>query len=125
MVEIVERGISVLRKEGWRVFVRRASSYLLKKAYDFSGLEYVLAPFIARKLRRLAEDISDVQRAVDFASSFKCLGVSIKPSQVKPEIAELLEIVRRVRPKVVLEIGTAAGELSSCSRGWLSRMPPS
>ncbi len=107
--EIVERGIRVLREEGWRAFIRKTSSYLLKKAFDFSGLGYVLVPFIARKLRRLAEDISDVQRAVDFAFSFKCLGVSIKPSQVKSEIAELLRIVHTIRPKVVLEIGTAAG----------------
>ena len=105
LTEIFRRGIQVLREEGLRVLIKKASSYLLMKTIDLSGLGYALAPFVVHRLRELIKDIDNTQCAVDFVFSFKCLGVSIKPVQVKYEIAELLKIACRIRPKVILEIG--------------------
>jgi cephalosporin hydroxylase len=35
--------------------------------------------------------------------------VSIKPNQVRYEVAKLLDVLAEVKPKVILEIGTAGG----------------
>lgn len=72
-------------------------------------LGYILAPFILRKFRSLAYNIKNIYAAVDFAFSFKYLVISIKPFQVKYEITKLLEIIMLLKPKIVLEIGTAGG----------------
>jgi cephalosporin hydroxylase len=73
------------------------------------SLRYILSPFIAKKFRNSVRNIDDINDALDFAFSFQAFEVSIKPAQVEYEIAKLLEIVAELKPKVVLEIGTAGG----------------
>ena len=46
---------------------------------------------------------------MDLAFNFQFLGINIRPFQVKEEIANLLQVLESVRPKVILEIGTACG----------------
>jgi predicted O-methyltransferase YrrM len=53
--------------------------------------------------------LDGIYDALDLAFSFQALGVSIKPAQVREEIAKLLELVAGLRPRVVLEIGTERG----------------
>ena len=108
-MNIVERGLRVLREEGVKVFVKESSLYVFRKLINVSGLEYVLTPLIVRRFRGLVCNVSGIHEAVDFAFSFNCLGVSIKPSQVMYEIAKLLELIAELKPKTVLEIGTAGG----------------
>ena len=72
-------------------------------------LGYVLFPFIVKRFRESARNIDNIYDALDFAFSFQAFGVYIKPFQVKYEIAKFLEIIAELRPKVVLEIGTAGG----------------
>jgi len=62
-----------------------------------------------KKFKEASRDIDNVHEALDFAFSFQAFGISIKPFQVKREIAKLLEIVAELRPRAVLEIGTAEG----------------
>jgi cephalosporin hydroxylase len=62
-----------------------------------------------KKFKDAVRDIDNIYDALNFAFTFQAFGVSIKPSQVKYEIAKLLEIVVELGPKVVLEIGTAGG----------------
>jgi cephalosporin hydroxylase len=50
-----------------------------------------------------------VQDYLDIVYSFEYASISIRPWQVRSEIAALLELVQQRRPKVVLEIGTASG----------------
>jgi len=64
---------------------------------------------LMRKLQRLARDADTIEQAVDLALSFKYLGVSIAPLQIREEITMLLRIVKELKPRVVLEIGTAKG----------------
>ena len=109
MLTVISEGIHVLKEEGLVMFLKKASSYLLRRFLDLSGFGYVLAPFVSHKLKRLAKKTSDIQDAVALAFSFNYLGVSIKPSQIEYEIAKLLEIIRKTKPKVILEIGTAKG----------------
>jgi len=108
-MNIVEKGLRMLREEGVKAFVKKSSSYVFRKAIDVSGLGYVLAYLIVRKLRSSVCNVSGIHEAVDFTFSFNALGVSIKPIQVMYEIAKLLELVARLKPKTVLEIGTAGG----------------
>jgi hypothetical protein len=103
-VSVIIRGLKVLREEGAKVFIKRTSSYVLSCARG-----YFLSPFIVRKFRRAVRNVHDVHDALDFAFSFQAFGTSIKPTQVKYEIARLLEIAAELRPRVVLEIGTARG----------------
>jgi predicted O-methyltransferase YrrM len=91
-------------KKGSGHSLKRGSSYVLRKS-----LRYILSPFIAKKFRDSVRNIDNIYDSLDFAFSFQAFRVSIKPAQVKYEIAKLLEIVVELKPKVVLEIGTAGG----------------
>jgi predicted O-methyltransferase YrrM len=107
-MRVVNRGLKILREEGIEKFIKKASSYVFKRSVE-SFLGYVLSPLILRKFRRSVHNINNIYDALDFAFSFQAFGASIKPSQVKDEIAKLLEIVAELRPKIVLEIGTEGG----------------
>ena len=72
-------------------------------------LRYIIIPLVVKRFKEAARNIDEIHDALDFAFSFQALGVSIRPAQVKYEIAKLLEVVAELRPKVVLEIGTAGG----------------
>jgi len=69
----------------------------------------LLSPIILLKMKKEIEKINNIYDVVEFAFSFQYLTFSIKPSQVKHEIAKLLEIVKKLKPKLILEIGTAGG----------------
>jgi predicted O-methyltransferase YrrM len=67
----------------------------------------------AAKLKWTANRCKSIEDYVDLAfnpsSTFPFLRVDIKPEQVREEITELLKILARRKPKLVLEIGTAGG----------------
>lgn len=96
--------LEVLRKRGFLAFLKETSHYVLSRLFG-----YVLILLVLRKFRGLIGSVVEVDRAVDFASSFECLGFSIRPLQNRGEIMKLLKIVDRVKPNAVLEIGTANG----------------
>lgn len=107
---LFRKGLEILRKEGAGVFIKKASLYVLGKLKFMKFIRYyILAPFIVKKFRNFVRGIENVHDALDFAFSFQAFGVSIEPMQVRDEIAKFLEIVAELRPKVVLEIGTARG----------------
>jgi cephalosporin hydroxylase len=108
-MDLIKEGLIILREEGLTAFIKRLSSYIFRKFIDLTGLGYILAPLIIRKFRRAIYNVNSINDSVNFAFSFKYLGVSIKPSQVMYEITRLLELVERLKPKAVLEIGTAGG----------------
>jgi len=76
----------------------------------------LLCPIIVLKmnrgkfLNREIKSINNISNAVKFAFSFQYLTFSIKVGQVKYEITKLLEILKDLNPKIILEIGTAGGE---------------
>jgi len=75
----------------------------------------LLCPIIVLKmnrgkfLNREIKNINNISNAVEFAFSFQYLTFSIKVAQVKYEITKLLEILKDLNPKIILEIGTAGG----------------
>ncbi|HHE65658.1 MAG TPA: hypothetical protein ENL09_06510 [Bacteroidetes bacterium] len=56
---------------------------------------------------KLKMDFGSIEELVDF--SFNWLNGLIRPWQIREEILELLKILSKRKPKVVLEIGTANG----------------
>ena len=79
-----------------------------------NGLK-LLCPIIVLKmnrgkfLNREIKNINNISTAIEFAFSFQYLTFSIKVAQVKYEITKLLEILKDLNPKIILEIGTAGG----------------
>ena len=53
--------------------------------------------------------INNIYEAVDFIMNFEYFTFSIRASQIRNEIIKLLEILKDIRPKVILEIGTLQG----------------
>ena len=70
---------------------------------------YIPCSLIVKRFKDAASHIDDIYDALGLAFSFHALGVSIEPAQVREEIAKLLELVAGLRPRVVLEVGTARG----------------
>ncbi|MBP7055768.1 MAG: class I SAM-dependent methyltransferase [Candidatus Omnitrophica bacterium] len=94
---MIKNAIEVLRKEGLAAFLRKAALRIIEIT---RSLYYaVLMRFIRRNL--------SPEEATRFA--FKDFGGFIRPLQDEREIAELARLVDARKPKVVLEIGTAAG----------------
>jgi cephalosporin hydroxylase len=102
-MKVVKRGLDVLREEGFGAFIKKSINVLR------NFLEYIFSPFIIRKFRSSVHSIDNIYDVLNFAFSFQVFGASIKPIQIKYEIAKLLEVVAELKPKVVLEIGTAGG----------------
>lgn len=72
-----------------------------------------LSRLAGRKLKALT-DCCNLESLVDLAFSFEYKHpllppVTISPTQVKEEILVLLKIVKGVKPKYIMEIGTAGG----------------
>jgi predicted O-methyltransferase YrrM len=104
-----------LRDEGFRQFEprgrnpesfwKKAKGYLVRRALR---VIYRLAPsFAIREIRKLDPDRRDVLLLVDFVFT-RLLGL-IRPSQVRSEITSFANLVKKLKPKAVLEIGTAKG----------------
>jgi predicted O-methyltransferase YrrM len=106
-MKIIDESLKLLKEKAEEV-AKFSSLYAVKKTFG-SLRGYILGPFIAKKLRNSIFSLSNIYDALNLAFSFQALGVSIKPSQVKREIAKLLEILTKLRPKIVLEIGTYMG----------------
>lgn len=109
MIEAFREGLKVFREEGLKAFVKKSFLYVTRKLLGLNGLKYVLIPLILREFKHRAKQIYSIEEAVDLSFSFNYLNASIAPSQIRWEIVRLLELVAEVRPKVVLEIGTARG----------------
>jgi len=94
------RGIEILREEGIKPFIRKSSAYMVKK------LSFFVLPYFLLKIELLNRNYT-LAEALDFA--FNGCGGLIRPMQVQSEILELLNIVDGMKPKTILEIGTANG----------------
>jgi predicted O-methyltransferase YrrM len=103
------------RDEGFRTFQPRGrgpesfgtkvKGYLVRRALL---VIYRLAPSYAiRQIRKLDQSRREVPYLLDFLFT-RFLGL-IKPSQVRSEITSLANIVKELKPKTVLEVGTARG----------------
>ncbi len=97
---IASRAIEILKEEGMKEFLRKTLAYMVRRA------EFLILPYALLKIKHLDRDCS-LNELLDFV--FNDLASLIKPSQIRSEISELLNIVGEIKPRVILEIGTAKG----------------
>ncbi|HUW46098.1 MAG TPA: class I SAM-dependent methyltransferase [Dehalococcoidia bacterium] len=104
---LLSRAIEIFREEGIWVLFNRTLAYISSIVLPFrhNKLEFPLLPYVLLRVRKFHKNNPD--DLVDFC--FHDAARSLKPLQIKEEILELLKIVNEIKPKVVLEIGTANG----------------
>ena len=77
------------------------------------GLMVILLKFSVAKVKWRANRCNSLEDYVNLAfkpsSAFPFPWIGISPAQVKEEITELVKILARRKPKLVLEVGTARG----------------
>ena len=101
---LLTRAVEILREEGvWSLF-KKASAYTT--TYTRKRLEFLLLPYALPKIKSLNRGCA-LNDVVNF--TFNGLVGLIKPSQVYSEILQFLKLVDRIKPKTILEIGTANG----------------
>jgi len=106
---IAKRAIKVLREEGMIIFARESLAYIKQQIKIF------ILPYALLRIKNFNQDYS-LDKLIDFAFN-GLVAELIKPAQVRDEILKLLWILGNMKPKVVLEIGTAnGGTLFLCSR---------
>jgi len=109
-MSLIDRARSIIREEGYLRFLVKSISFVLgKPIYAIPGLGRFCVFFARRRLVKSLNNLGGVDEVVSFAFNFKSFGVSIRPAQVYEEIRELVRIVSDLKPRVVLEIGTAGG----------------
>jgi len=84
---------------------------MAKVTKDIANWAYVSAvgPLLSRGLSEKARAFRDLEGAIQFAFAQGDYGLSVKIMQVKEEITEVLGLVDRLKPRTLLEIGTAKG----------------
>lgn len=105
---MASRAIEILREEGIRSFSSKASAYIADHITNYVGkrVGVFALPYALLRIRGLNRDCT-LDELVDFTLN-DCAGL-IKPGQVQSEVSELLQMINRMKPKVILEIGTANG----------------
>lgn len=101
---IVRKAIEILRKEGREVFFKRSRFLYLISKYK---LDIFILPYALLKMKALNKKSLNLDDWVNI--SFYNFWLLIMPMQVQEEILELLRILDEIKPKVILEIGTARG----------------
>ncbi len=97
---LFERARGGIHRYGWQTFTKEATLRLLRPA---------LAPVAARRLRRFAGRIDGIDGVMDLTFDFDAFGIEIRPCQARWEFRQLLAEVLKIRPRAMLEIGTATG----------------
>jgi len=103
---IVRRAIEILQEEGMRIFFKKAASYLFYLSSKYK-LNSCIFPYALLKMKYLNKKSLNLEDLVNI--SFYNFWWLIRLAQVQDEILELLRILDEIKPKVIIEIGTAGG----------------
>jgi cephalosporin hydroxylase len=74
-----------------------------------SVLRKVAIRLLVHHFRDRLKTAKDTKGSLDFAFSFRGMGFSIEPWQIREEMEHLMRFVARMKPRVILEIGSAGG----------------
>jgi predicted O-methyltransferase YrrM len=94
----------ILKKDGVGGFVKKGSRAIVR---SFEPLRLAYYPIASMQLFAATEKHYTPEEAITFAD--KGLGGFIRPSQVHWEILNMAQIVKKLEPKTVVEIGTSRG----------------
>ena len=90
--------------------LRKASSYILRLVTNAYPLCLIYVHIAKHRLKNNISRLHELSEFVKFLQSFKVMGVRvITLAQVEEEIVELLRILKTLKPRICLEIGTAGG----------------
>ena len=102
---VIRKAIETFKEQGIKSFSMKASAYIVN--YIAKRLKYyALLPYALAKIKSLNRE-NTLNESLNFAFS-EAAGL-IKPYQVRSEISEALKSMYTIRPKAILEIGTARG----------------
>jgi cephalosporin hydroxylase len=93
---------------GRRIYTRHGVLGITGAAWDYLTRPIVV-PFAIRALRRAAERAAGPSDLIDLALDFRLANIDIRAMQVRSEITALAAEVLQLKPRTVLEIGTARG----------------
>lgn len=103
----IKKGITVLRRCGWKEFITRTSRILFASAEPL--LQLFVAPLAVIKLMIFRNRKRDVSAEEITRFAFNRFFGLIRPMQRPEEMLALLAIIQKKSPAAVLEIGTASG----------------
>jgi predicted O-methyltransferase YrrM len=106
--KLAKKSLKVIKNEGLLPFLKKATNYVWQRIFHYI-VGPSLTPYFIYKLKRETSKVSKLEDLVELAFNFKIDGLNIAPLQIKEEILKLLEILEKIKPKTILEIGTAAG----------------
>jgi len=101
--KMIGRAIEIAKNEGILVLMKK--SYRFVKGVVLKQYHGFVVPYAVWKIKKV--NFGSVEELVDF--SFNCFHELIRPMQIREEIIELLKILSKRKPKVILEIRTANG----------------
>jgi len=101
MLKLVDRAIRLMKRKGVQYLIK----YVLALFDHRTGLvSFFLVPYIAYKLKRMG-----LRETLNLLFSDSLIGMLFRPMQVRREIEEFLNILKPIKPRHILEIGTAHG----------------
>ncbi|KKN10243.1 hypothetical protein LCGC14_1038570 [marine sediment metagenome] len=95
----------------WKIpiFLRKAIFIIYSKGMRLLNPIILLKLNKGKFLNKEIKEINNINDAIKFAFSFQYLAFTIRTGQIKYEIIKLLEIIKDLNSKIILEIGTAGG----------------
>lgn len=108
MKDLLGKPKKAIREGGVRLLVARTIAFFILKLK--LALTFVLSPYLKGRLKRFNSD--DTDGVINFIMQ-SLFGLA-RPMQVKSELHNLCEVLKNVRPGIVLEIGTANGGTLFC-----------
>ncbi|ADV64753.1 O-methyltransferase-like protein [Desulfurococcus mucosus DSM 2162] len=99
------KAMRIYRERGLKALVKSAAS-LARRKLGGTGLDsLILTPYACLEFK----STSSWRDALDYVLSEKTVAKMIRPMQVREEITALLSLLESVKPRTILEIGTARG----------------
>lgn len=105
-MKLLQKGIKILKEQGARKFFQKLLNFVKDR------LHFLLRPYFFLKRNSFITEIkkfkpNSLEELIHF--SFNGVAGLIRPMQIQEEILELLKILEKNNPKIILEIGTANG----------------
>ena len=82
-MSLTSKALQIARQEGYTSLVKRTAGYILMKVANTWPVGYARVGIARYKLRKNLNRLQELDEIIDFTFSFRTLGISIKPSQVK------------------------------------------
>jgi len=108
-MSLTSKALHIAKEEGYACLVKKTVRDILTKIANTWPVEYARVSMAIHKLRKSLIRLHELDDIIDFEFSFRYLGISIKPTQVKWEIEGFLRLLHKRRLETVLEIGTENG----------------